>query len=350
MEIQRNKRLNWAFIVLAVLAVGLRLASLVSRNFFQYEQVRCLLSLACAVLPILAIVCSRRKAVSLIFAIAYFAVCAVMTYQAYQQVISEHYYAYDWWELSLLNLDGIISMFFIGLPPLLNSIGKRSAKKELGFACLILGIIEIVGAALLWISDHGGSMYWGGVFKSVDGYWRSYNWWGYNNFSDHIDFNLPYYLSYCVLLFAICAGIMRDAPAQIEKPTESEKPAKIENPTTQKSKQTAILLAILTGLFGVDRFYLGYTALGVLKLLTAGGAGIWALIDFIRIGVDSLRPADGSPWVEETRDENIRAIAANMQTIAEKLEKLQAQNVPAEATKPEADGENQETHKVSLKK
>lgn len=85
----------------------------------------------------------------------------------------------------------------------------------------------------------------------------------------------------------------------------------------------------------------------MLKLLTAGGAGIWALIDFIRIGVDSLRPADGSPWVEETRDENIRSIAANMQAIAEKL---QAQNVPAEAEKPEADGENQETHKVSLKK
>ena len=99
----------------------------------------------------------------------------------------------------------------------------------------------------------------------------------------------------------------------------------------------------------------------MLKLLTAGGAGIWALIDFIRIGVDSLRPADGSPWVEETRDENIRSIAANMQAIAEKLgmelevtdialEKLQAQNVPAEAPKPEADGENQETHKVSLEK
>ena len=65
----------------------------------------------------------------------------------------------------------------------------------------------------------------------------------------------------------------------------------------------------------------------MLKLLTAGGLGIWALIDFIRIGVDSLRPADGSPWVEETRDENIRSIAANMQAIAEKLEKLQAQGV-----------------------
>lgn len=112
-------------------------------------------------------------------------------------------------------------------------------------------------------------------------------------------------------------------------------------------KQIALFFSIFTGVLGADRSYLGYTALGVLKLLTAG---IWALIDFIRIGVDSLRPADGSPWVEETRDENIRSIAANMQAIAEKLEKLQAQSVPAEAPKPEADGENQETHKVSLKK
>ena len=353
MEIQRNKTLNRAFIVLAVLAIGLRLVSLINRNFFQHEQVRCLLSLACAVLPILAIVCSRRKAVSLTLVIAYFAVCAFMTYQVYQQVISENYgFYYYWWELSMLNIDGIIGMFFIGLLPLLNSVDKSKAKKELGFACLILGIIEIVGVVLLWVTDRGGSMCWGGFFAHP--YYSSYySYWDCNwdyNFQRFIDFNLPYCLSYCVLLFAICAGIMRDAPAQIEKPAQSEKPAKIENPTTQKSKQTAILLAILTGLFGVDRFYLGYTALGVLKLLTAGGAGIWALIDFIRIGVDSLLPADGSLWVEETRDENIRSIAANMQAIAEKLEKLQAQNVPAEAEKPQTDGENQETHKVSLKK
>ena len=90
--------------------------------------------------------------------------------------------------------------------------------------------------------------------------------------------------------------------------------------------------------------------MGVLKLLTAGGLGSWALIDFIQNGADSRRPADGSPWAEETRDENIRSIAANMQAIAEKLEKLQAQSVPAEAQKLQTDGENQETHKVSLKK
>lgn len=66
-----------------------------------------------------------------------------------------------------------------------------------------------------------------------------------------------------------------------------------------KTKLTAILLAIFTGGFGVDRFYLGYTGLGVVKLLTAGGFGIWALIDLIRICTGSLRPADGSPWQED---------------------------------------------------
>ena len=60
----------------------------------------------------------------------------------------------------------------------------------------------------------------------------------------------------------------------------------------------------------------------MLKLLTAGGLGIWALIDFIRIGVDSLRPADGSPWVEETRDENIRSILRRKATGEEKLRRL----------------------------
>ena len=66
-----------------------------------------------------------------------------------------------------------------------------------------------------------------------------------------------------------------------------------------KTKLIAILLAIFTGGFGVDRFYLGYTGLGVVKLLTAGGFGIWSLIDLIRICTGSLRPADGSPWQED---------------------------------------------------
>ena len=63
---------------------------------------------------------------------------------------------------------------------------------------------------------------------------------------------------------------------------------------------------------------------------------------FVAAGAKNLHVVD----LDGAKDDT----TANMQTIAEKLEKLQAQNVPAEAPKPEADGENQETHKVSLKK
>lgn len=61
-----------------------------------------------------------------------------------------------------------------------------------------------------------------------------------------------------------------------------------------KSKTTAALLSFFLGGLGVDRFYLGYTGMGVLKLLTAGLFGILWLIDFIRILTGNLGPKDGS--------------------------------------------------------
>lgn len=65
-----------------------------------------------------------------------------------------------------------------------------------------------------------------------------------------------------------------------------------------KSKTVALILSILLGELGVDRFYLGYTGLGILKLITCGGFGIWYLIDFIMIVTGKLKPADGSDYQE----------------------------------------------------
>lgn len=65
------------------------------------------------------------------------------------------------------------------------------------------------------------------------------------------------------------------------------------NGSEQKSFVVAILLSALVGSLGVDRFYLGHTGTGILKLLTLGGLGVWSLIDLILIVLKKLEPANG---------------------------------------------------------
>ncbi|BDX52967.1 hypothetical protein JPM7_5740 [Metamycoplasma equirhinis] len=50
---------------------------------------------------------------------------------------------------------------------------------------------------------------------------------------------------------------------------------------SNKSRTVLSILSFFFGGWGVDRFYAGRIGLGVAKLLTLGGLGIWALIDFI---------------------------------------------------------------------
>jgi len=66
-------------------------------------------------------------------------------------------------------------------------------------------------------------------------------------------------------------------------------------PMGQKDWLVALLLSIFVGTLGVDRFYLGYVGLGVLKLLTLGGFGIWTLVDIILIAANKLPDAQGNP-------------------------------------------------------
>jgi TM2 domain-containing membrane protein YozV len=64
---------------------------------------------------------------------------------------------------------------------------------------------------------------------------------------------------------------------------------------SEKKWSTALILSILLGGLGVDRFYLGYTLFGILKLITGGGLGIWWLIDIILILMDKMTDAEGQP-------------------------------------------------------
>lgn len=50
-----------------------------------------------------------------------------------------------------------------------------------------------------------------------------------------------------------------------------------------KDPTVSVVLSVLVGGLGVDRFYIGDTGLGVLKLITGGGLGIWWLVDLFII-------------------------------------------------------------------
>lgn len=82
------------------------------------------------------------------------------------------------------------------------------------------------------------------------------------------------------------------APAVVQippKPTVDQ----FGNPISPKSRLAAALLAWFVGVFGIHRFYVGKVGTGLLMLVTLGGLGIWALIDFIVILVGSFKDKEG---------------------------------------------------------
>ena len=50
-----------------------------------------------------------------------------------------------------------------------------------------------------------------------------------------------------------------------------------------KDPTISLVVSILVGEFGIDRFYIGDIGLGIAKLITGGGCGIWWLVDLFLI-------------------------------------------------------------------
>ena len=63
---------------------------------------------------------------------------------------------------------------------------------------------------------------------------------------------------------------------------------------SEKDWLVTLLLSLFLGGLGAHRFYVGKIGTGILQLITAGGCGIWTLIDIIMIISGKFEDKDGN--------------------------------------------------------
>lgn len=67
-------------------------------------------------------------------------------------------------------------------------------------------------------------------------------------------------------------------------------------------------------MFGLDRFYLGYYAIGLAKMCTLGFLFLGQLIDVVLIATQTLTPADGSHYIISYYGAAINVISLSNET------------------------------------
>ena len=81
--------------------------------------------------------------------------------------------------------------------------------------------------------------------------------------------------------------------SQLERLDDSKFP--LLQAISLKDPTTLLIVSLLGGNLGIDRFMLGEVGLGIAKLLTCGGMGIWTIVDWFTI-------------MNRTRDENYQKV------------------------------------------
>ena len=69
---------------------------------------------------------------------------------------------------------------------------------------------------------------------------------------------------------------------------------------SNKDWLVTLLFSIFLGYLGIHRFYVGKIGTGILQILTLGGLGIWALIDWIMIIVGAFTDKEGNKLTQWT--------------------------------------------------
>jgi len=89
---------------------------------------------------------------------------------------------------------------------------------------------------------------------------------------------------------------IRKARKATAKKARAVQKVEIVNREKEVNWVLTLVMSIFFGWFGVDRFIMGQVGLGILKLITLGGCGVWWIVDIILIA--TKYKFQGVEWVE----------------------------------------------------